>query len=440
MKRDSYVSTWFRHYWIILTREMHDIVTDSGAMLIFIVAGLIYPLMYCGIYSIGLLDKAPMAIVDESDSPESREFIRELDATRECKIQAKCLTVDEARKLMEKGKVHGIIYFPRDFGHRMVRGEKSYIYIYADMSSFLYYKDAMMGVNMVMLDQVRNIQIERYEAKGVVGEDALQQVRPILYEENFPFNRAFSYQIFICTAILLVIMQQSMFYGLSLIAGTQREEHRSYARLVSNRYGLGVGRILLGKGTAYGLIYLGLTIYAMTIVPAIFNLPQFARFRDLLLLAVLFVIACVFFCEFWSTFVTRRETVFILFLFISPICLFLTGFSWPWYNMPGFYKVASYVFPTTFGVQTFMNLNCAGATLETCADSYRILVVQAIVYCLLATVATYWENWVIRHKQELIEAREARMRRSGIDPEENVRIIGGDEAVEEYRKKKGLKK
>jgi ABC-2 type transport system permease protein len=78
------------------------------------------------------------------------------------------VNIEQAKKLMEKGKVHGIVYFPADYGERLNRKDQAFIYIYADMSSFLYYKDAMMGVNHVMISQLHDIQIERYREAGIV--------------------------------------------------------------------------------------------------------------------------------------------------------------------------------------------------------------------------------------------------------------------------------
>lgn len=174
----------------------------------------------------------------------------------------------------------------------------------------------------------------------------------------------------------------------------------------------------------------------MTIVPRLFGLPQIGQFSDLVGLAVVFVVACIFFSEFWSSIITRRETVFLLFLFVSPICLFLTGFSWPWYSMPRFCQVASYLFPTTFAVQTFMNINCAGADLVICHDAIRILTIQSICYFVLACISVWCEKWVIVHRQTLSEARARCLERRGLSPEDNVLIIGGEEALEQYRERK----
>ncbi len=425
MKKKTYFGSWLLDFWEIFTHELKLIFSDSGVMVIFFLAGLAYPLLYNVMYLNGILNETPIAIVDNADCSASRRFAREVDATRECAVKYHCVNVLEAQELMKEGKVRGYLYFPSDFGEKLARMETATVSAYADMSSFLYYKNILMASNQVMLKEVGSIQMERYAAAGFTGAQAAQLVQAIPYEENNPYNRAFSYSLFLLSAILLVIVQQTLFYGMSMLVGTAREENRSFAILPDRLEGHGVGRVVLGRGLAYWLIYMGIAIYIACIVPAIFGIPQRGNFWDILLLLLFFVTDCVMFSMTWSSLVTRRESVFLLFLVISPICLFLTGFSWPTAAFPNFWKWFSYIFPTTFGCQGFINLNTAGGDLWTAHDQMIAMTVQTIIYFFTACVAIYVENWVIRHKAELSEKKREIAERVGVDLDEDRKIIAG---------------
>ena len=427
-ERKTFFGQWLQDFWGICTYELRQIFTDWGVMLIFFVAGLAYPLLYNVIYMRGVLNDTPIAVVDEAACPQSRRFIRELDATREVQVAWKCINMAEARKLMQERKVKGIVLFPSDFGEKLARNETARLSLYADMSSFLYYKNALMATNFVMLDNIRSIQIERYEALGYTAQEASQLTQPLLYEENNPYNRAFSYNFFLVTAILLIIIQQTMFYGMSLLAGTQREKNNSFASLPDRLSGHGVGRVVLGRGMAYWLVYVAVGLYIAFIVPAIFGLPQRGNFFDILLLLLFFVTDCVLFSETWSVMISRRETVFVLFLAISPICLFLTGTSWPTISFSGFWKIFSYIFPSTFGVQAFLNMNSAGGDLSAATTQIFALSVQTIIYYFLASATLYAENWAINHKREIDEVREKIDEKRRLDRRKNAALISGEEA------------
>lgn len=74
------------------------------------------------------------------------------------------------------------------------------------------------------------------------------------------------------------------------------------------------------------------------LIPWLFHLPQRADWLDVMVLLVLFILDCIFFTFTWSTLIWKRETVFVLFLFMSPIILFLTGFSWPMTSIPSYWQ------------------------------------------------------------------------------------------------------
>ncbi len=424
--KNSYAKTWIKDFWGIFCHEFRQIFSDSGVLLIFLVAGLAYPLLYNVVYLNGILSDTPVAVVDNSDSPDSRRFIREIDATREVEVAAKCVNMAEAEQMMKDRKVKGIIYFPSDFSEKIARNETATFSVYADMSSFLYYKNALMATNFVMLHEVGQIQMERYSALGMTEQTAFQSVKPIGYEENNPYNRAFNYSFFLISAILMIIIQQTLFYGMSLLVGTARERNRSFASLPDRLEGHGVGRVVFGRGGAYWLLYLAVGMYIAFIVPAIFGIPQRGEFHDVLALLVFFITDCVFFSMTWSTLITRRESVFVLFLVMSPVALFLTGCSWPTIAFPGFWKVFSYIFPSTFGAQGFINLSTAGGDMGAADVQMKAMIVQTIIYFFLSCAAIYIENWVLRHKEALIEKRDRLEKRVGIDRAEDAKIIAGE--------------
>lgn len=422
----GYLKNWLADWRNILLHEMKEIFHDGGVLLIFLVAGLAYPLLYNVIYSNGILTDTPIAVVDDAACPDSRRFIREIDATREVKVEAKCMNMQEAERLMQERKVNGIVYFPRDFGERLARMETATLSVYADMSSFLYYKNALIATNFVMLHEIGQIQMERYEFAGMTAQDAYQTTKPVLYDDNNPFNRAFNYSFFLISAILMLIIQQTMFYGMSLLVGTQRERNHSFASLPDRLEGRGMVRVVLGRGGAYWLLYLAIGMYIAFIVPAIFGIPQRGQFGEVLALLLFFITDCVFFSMTWSTLITRRESVFLIFLAISPILLFLTGCSWPTCAFPKFWKLFSYLFPSTFGVQGFINLSTAGGDMQAAGLQMRAMILQTIIYFFLSCACIYAENWVIRHKEKIEERKAELVRRAGIDPEEDARIIAGD--------------
>lgn len=383
---------WISDIAFVFKTECKRVLHDDGVMLIFIAAGFGYPLLYNVMYHNGVLEDTPIAVVDCSNSSHSRRYVREMDATRELCIAKQCATMDEAKQLLRERKVNGIVYFPEDFGKKIESLQTATLSIYADMSSFLYYKNLMLGANFVMLDEIKNIEIRRYEEAGMDGATISQLTTAIPYEENNPYNKTFSYTIFFLSAVFFLVIQQVMFFGMAMAAGTMRENGLSFVKERGMVHGWGVGRIVIGRGLLYWLLFMVIGLYIAYIVPGLFHFPMRGNFWQILALLAIFVTDCVFFAMTWSTLITRREAALILLLFVSPILIFLTGFSWPECAFPPIWKMFSYLFPTTLGCRAFINMNTAGCDLKMVLGLIQGLLVQTAVYMVLACVCIYLEE------------------------------------------------
>ena len=217
------------------------------------------------------------------------------------------------------------------------------------------------------------------------------------YDDARLYNPNISFTMFFIYMALMMILQQVMFYGSSTLAGTLREEGRSFARL-ENGNGRGMGRIVLGRGGAYFLIFLFLGVYGAMLVPNLFHMPMHADWWDMVIFLSFFVADIIFFSFTWSSAITKRETVLVLLLFVSPIAVFLTGFTWPTENFPVFWRIISYIFPTTFGCRGYMTLSQTGS-LASIAPELRAMTLQTVVYYFLASVAVFVENRIIARRE-----------------------------------------
>lgn len=375
----NYARKWFHDMWNTFTQELRLIGRDNGVMLIFCFAGLVYPVLYNFIYRDGVVDEMSVAVVDQSRGSYSRRYVQKFDATRECAVAYDCVSMAEAEELMKEQKVHGILYIPSDFDERLALGEQATLSTYADMSTFLYYKNMTIASNLVMLDEMPASKLVRYD-------DAR------LYNPNISFTMFFIYMA------LMMILQQVMFYGSSTLAGTLREEGGTIASVDGLH---GMGRVVLGRGAAYFLIFLFLGAYGAVLVPYLFHLPQHAPWWDLMLFLAFFVADIVFFSFTWSSGITKRETVLVLLLFMSPIAVFLTGFTWPTENFPYLWKVLSYVFPTTFGCRAYMTLTQTG-DLSAIAPEIKAMTIQTAVYYFLSCAAIFAENRLRKRKNSVL--------------------------------------
>lgn len=375
----------------IYRNEFKVVFSDRGVVIIFIVASLAYPMLYCGLYKNETLVNTPIAVVDKSGSVNSRTLLRHIDASPDVEIAARFTSMEEARKAFDQRKVHGIVFIPAEFNKKLQSNQQATVSIYCDMSSSLYYRALMQASNYSVLDMGKKIQTERLNAQGITGESASMVSEPVPFEGIGLFNSGMGFASFLMPAILILIIHQTLFFGISMLSGTSREENRFHELVSSKLHRGGTFRVIIAKAACYLSIYLVFSFYIMEVTPHVFNLPHIGAAIDILKLMIPFLLATIFFSMTISVFFPNRETGMILFLFFSLILLFLSGVSWPQSNINGFWKAFSWIFPAIHGIQAYIKINTMGAGIQQIRFEYVSLWIQTALYFSTTCLTYRWQ-------------------------------------------------
>lgn len=366
--------------------ELKAVLRDQGVLMFLILVPLAYPLLYSWIYNNEVVREVPVAVVDMSHSQLSRQFTRMLDASPDVNATVKAKSLAEAKEMVGRQQVYGIVYFPEDFQLRLNRMEQTHVGVYCDMSLMLAYKAIYQTCTAVQGKLNSQIQIQL--SGNYTDRENEITTKPLDFEEVPVFNNTSGYGNFILPGVLILIIQQTLLLGVGMAAGTAREKN-NYGFLVPiSQTRHSVMRIVWGKAMCYFAIYILLTAYLLAFIPYLFNFISLVDGEKLIKFALPYLLACIFFSMTLASFVRYRENVMLLVVFSSVMLLFMSGVSWPQSNIPAFWQGVSVVFPSTFGIRGFVRLNTMGATLEDVAVEYRALWVQAIVY-FITTWAAY---------------------------------------------------
>ena len=130
----------------IIRREFLAISTSYAVLLVLMGGIFVYGLLYNYMYAPNIVTDVPVAVVDNSHSELSRDFIRWLDATPQAEIFSQAMDYHEAKEWMKEGKVQGILYLPHDFEERVFRGDEAVFSLYATTDAFLYF-EALQGAS-----------------------------------------------------------------------------------------------------------------------------------------------------------------------------------------------------------------------------------------------------------------------------------------------------
>lgn len=383
--------------------EVRRVFSDSTVLLIFFIAPIIYPILFCGFYHNENVENLPVAVVDERPCEISKRFIHKLDATPELDVQYKCNNLEEAKNLFKNHYVRAIYYFPKDFSTKLATLHTGRVVVFGDMSSFYYYKAALTGGNSVLIDEMHTIELERYEKAGLTDKEATIQMQPVVFENVTLYNPTGGYGSFLLPALMILVLHQTLFLGICILSGDANENRYVLKLIPPHLRKRSVHRVTFGRSLCYIFIYVPLTILDLWFIPRWFHLPQLGNLYTILEFALPFVLAVVFFAMTMGTiFVKQKISPMLCFVFFSLLLFFISGMVWPQQSMPRLIFLFSQLFPSTPGVQGYVKISSMGANLETVRLEYMTLWVQAAFYFATATLSTYLKNYQRkRHNDEL---------------------------------------
>lgn len=388
-----YITSWCVSLFRVWRREFYVVTHDIGVLLFFIFLPLFYPLVYTLIYNKELVEEVPFVVVDDSRTPKSRELVQMADATQSMRLVGYASDMNEARRWLNEKACYGIMMIPSDYSNQLTTHQQAVVPFYYDMSLLMRYR--------TFLEALTNIQIavsanERQALLNEVGDVASElNVSVINSQAFFMGDVTQGFASFVIPGILVLIIQQSIILGISMLYGSSRDRKRSDGGINPLAIEAPSAAIIIGKTMCYFFIYAPLTIYMLYFVPLIFKLPHVGNAVDYLLFIIPFLLSSIFMGFVLQAFVSERETSFLVVVFTSLIFLFLSGLTWPRYAMEFPWRQLSDIIPATWGIEGFININSNGATLSQVSTPYMMLWRLTAIYFLLACLLQKRENNLI---------------------------------------------
>lgn len=370
--------------------EFHNIFRDLGVVVFFLILPLTYPIVYTLIYNPELVRDVPVVIIDNDRSPESREYVRSLDANQYVKVIGYAADKAEAQRAMHEKACFGILEIPNDFSKKIGRGESAQVDMYADMSLLVQYKSILTALSDVTM--AVGAHLNHSNMPDLMGAVLPKGSSPIpSYGINLG-NTSAGFASFLIPGILILILQQSLILGIVMLGAGERERRRITGIIEPSTIRTGVFNTMIGKALCYYTVFIVMTMYVLYFVPRFFSLPQVGHHIDINIFVMPFLFATIFFGMVIQNLAREREDAFLLIVFTSVIFLFLSGLTWPRYAIPEFWKIVSYAFPATWAVDGFVHINTDGAGLHQVAAQYHAMWIQTAIYFLLAFILFKWRK------------------------------------------------
>lgn len=387
---------------LIFQRELHLLLSDLGVTILLLIVPVVYPFLYSLIYYPEVVRDLPVAVVDLSQTADSRAFIRKLNATPDLDIRYENISMEEAAEKFRKRENRGIILIPETYSSDLALGRQAVVSLYADMEFFLYYKAMVMGAGLVSIEEGNDIQVKRLLNAGLSERQAEVFSNPFVISGSAIANPAGGFASYGIPAALMLIIQQTLVLAIGIMAGTARERHKMGTLIPCDLRRMGTLRMVMGKSAAYFFIYAVMSFYMLGAIPAWFGYPDKAGFSQLVALMVPYLLSAIFFGLSLSVFFKNRETPMLLYLFLSLPLLFLSGIIWPLSNMSPVWQALRSIFPSSHAMLGYIKMNSLGADIS--ETSHEIAMLWKLTAFYFITACLVYKTQIAKVKKLVLNA------------------------------------
>jgi ABC-2 type transport system permease protein len=211
----------------------------------------------------------------------------------------------------------------------------------------------------------------------------LAQVSPATVLPVPLFNPTGGYASYVVPAAFVLILQQTLLMGSSMLSGVAFETGGWTARRMRSH-----ATVVLGNAVAHLLIYVPALLLFLVVLPRVYGFSALGRTADLFLFAATFILATSLLGQAVGSWFSRRETPVLLFIATSLPQFFLVGLSWPVEAVPPVVRDLGRVFPSETAIDGLVRINQMGASLRDVLGDYTTLLWLAAAYFLMAVLGT----------------------------------------------------
>ncbi|HVK37674.1 MAG TPA: ABC transporter permease [Candidatus Kapabacteria bacterium] len=339
---------------------------------------LIAPLLQMTLFGFAAnLDVATVstAIVDMDRSARSRELVARFESTGMFDVRQWLDRYDDADRVLLDGSSRLVIVIPPGFSRRIAARQPAPLQALIDGSDGYVAGIAGAYAGAVVADYSRDVLLEtqRVTPAGRVPAPQVEPRTRVWYNPDLKTRRFFIPGIFGLLLMITTVIASST----SIV---KERENGTLEQLVVSP--VRPYQIIIGKLAPFAVTATVTMLNLLLLAWLVFGISMRGNVLLFLLLTIVFEIVILGLGLFISTISrTQQQASFTTTFFVLPPFLFLSGFSFPIENMPGWIQVLTYAIPLRYYLDVIRGIFMTGAGLaELWPSLVAMLAIGAVIF------------------------------------------------------------
>ncbi|NMC11515.1 MAG: ABC transporter permease [Chloroflexi bacterium] len=338
----------------LIRKEFIQLFRDKRMLAIILVIPLMQ-LFLLGYAATNEVRNIPMAVFDQSLSPESREFLDLFQATDYFKLSYSVSSDTEIRELIETSDAGVGLIIPPDYATRINEGEAQVAFI-LDGSDPTMATTALSAAQLIAQNYATELLVEKMTRSGM----NLQLKMPLEMRTTVWYNPDMITAYFMIPGVIGMILY-TITAILTATSVVRERERGTIEQLIVTP--IRSWELVVGKILPYVILSLFDTVEVLAVGHFWFGVPIRGSLLLILLLSILFLFTGLGIGLFASTVAnTQQEAMLSVFMTLLP-SIFLAGFFFPIANMPKVLQWISYILPLRYFLKIIRVLLLKGVGL-----------------------------------------------------------------------------
>jgi ABC-2 type transport system permease protein len=366
----------FRRLLAVSRKEFIHVLRDPRALGIAIVLPMIM-LMIFG-YALTLdLDRVPLAVWDQSRTPQSRELTGRFEGSRYFSVVSRTGSYRELEATIDHGQAMLALVIPADFGQRVASERPTQVQLLADGSDANTTTLAISYADAIVRAYSQEILVEKVRRMTGKAPALPLELRPQAW-----FNRDMESRIFIVPGLIAVIMMLITSLLTSLTVAREWETG-TMEQLISTP--VRRSELILGKLAPYFVIGMVDMLLSVLAGRFLFEVPIRGSLLLLFSVSAIYLVGALALGIFISA-MAKSQLLASQAAFVATFlpAFLLSGFMFDIGNMPKAMQVVTYFIPARYFVTFLRGLYLKGTGLAQLWPECLLMTAFAALMLLLA--------------------------------------------------------
>jgi ABC-2 type transport system permease protein len=342
----------------VIKREIRRIADSWVLIFTTMIAPVAAFLIIIWLFSDGVVRDLPVAVVDMDHTAFSSRVSRMVDATPVCNVVYKLNSADEARVMMEAGKIDAIVVLPADLEQKLMNNSTPAIAVYINNTNVVKGGALKSGIYTTLSTISAGVKVQVAIKKGETPIQATEKARPVKVNVHLLFNPFGNYSYFLVLGLLPLLAVVFIFLGSVYALGMELKEGTAGELIaVANNK---VSVALSGKMLPYTFLFFIDMMIMNIILLRTLGTPLHGSLPLILISEILLIISYQLLAILFLKLTANLRLSLSLGSAYTMMALTFSGLTFPSMAMPLAAKLFSYVFPYTFWLQIFMSQTLRG--------------------------------------------------------------------------------